>query len=467
MELPLPISSYRLASPQASSARLRNCYVEQAQTNNPKGPYLLRRAPGIRDWADAGAGPIRGAVIMDGVLYVVSGTAVYSINSQGEETLLTGSVPGGERVRMETNGSSFVIVRPFNNTAYSSDGSTVTQITDVTFAGWGAADVSFIDGYLVFRRPGTAQFFNSGLNALTFSGLDIATAEGAPDNLVGLIVDHRELFLPGETTCEIWYNAANPTGSPFSRSPSGLIEIGCGAGASVGKQDNSVLFLANDKTVRRLNGVVPTRISQHGIEGVIQRLGVISDAFALTYSQEGHLFYALTFPNAGRTIVYDAATREWHERDSLGYGRWRPNVIINAYGYQLAGDSESGKIGILDPDTHEEWGEPQRVEFTFQSVYADGGRASHRRFELSVNSGHGLLVGQGSDPLATLKMSDDGGETFRAMPLKSLGLRGKYSSRVVWWRLGSSRDRVYKVEITDPIPLFVINAKIEGTALRL
>jgi hypothetical protein len=369
---------------------------------------------------------------------------------------------------MATNGTNFVIVRPENGFGYyNSASTTISQIVDSTFTGWGAADVDYLDGYFVFRRPDSQQFFNSGLNALTFNALDIATAEGAPDNLKGLIVDHRELFLPGERSSELWYNATLSPGSPFSRSPNGLIELGLGASYSLGKQDNSVMYLASDLTFRRLQGITPQRVSNHGIEGVTQRLSLTSDCFALSYSQEGHLFVAFTFPFAGRTLVYDATTTEWHERESLGYGRWRPNVLIEAYGKTLACDSESGKVGILDPDTHEEWGEPQRVSFTFASVYAEGNRASHRRFELGVNTGYGLLAGQGSDPLATLYLSDDGGETFRAMPTRSLGLRGKYQSRVVWWRLGSSRDRVYRVDITDPIPVFVVNAALEGQGMRL
>lgn len=461
MQLPLPVTTYRLSSPKASSARLRNCYAEPAPKDSPKGRAILRRSPGIKSWVTLNAdGPVRGACVMAGVLYALAGSTVYSVSSQGVATALTGTVPGSERVRMSTNGTDLVIVRPFDGTAYETQGSTVAQIDDSTFTGWTAADVDFLDGYLVFRRPSTAQFFNSGLTATTFNALDIATAEARPDDLVGLIVDHRELFLLGEESCEIWYNAGNATGSPFSRNPSGLLEIGCAASYSPGRFDNSVGWLANDRTVRKLNQTNPQKISHFGVDAAIQRMATVDDAFALTYSQEGHIFYALTFPMAGRTFVYDASTGEWHERESLGYGRWRPNCIVQAYGKQIVGDSETGKLGILDPDTHEEWSEPQRVAWTYQPVYSEHNRASHIRFELVLNTGHGLTTGQGSDPLATLKVSDDSGETFRTLPTQSLGKIGEYQHRAQWWRLGSSRDRVYQVEITDPVPLFVVDTQL-------
>src|SRR5690606_8211370 len=147
--------------------------------------------------------------------------------------------------------------------------------------------------------------------------------------------------------------------------------------------------------------------------------------------------------------------------DTLGLNRWRPNCMVEAYGLQLVGDSTSNTIGVLDPEVFAELSDDQRVEFDFQSVYQDNRRLSHRKFALIVNQGHGLLAGQGAEPLVTLKISDDGGETFRTLPTPSLGLRGKYKSRSVWHNLGSSRDRVYRVQFTDPCPLMVIEAQLE------
>lgn len=468
MQLPLPVSSYKLPSPAASSERLINCYAEPAPKGSPKGRVILRRAPGIRSWIDIGNdGPIRGMTVMDGVLYALSGSDLYSIASNGTKTQVTGSVSGSERVRIANNGSSLVIVRPFDNSGYSSAGSTVAAIDDSTFTGWGAADVDIIDGYFVFRRPDSNQFFNSGLNAVTFNALDFASADGSPDNLVGLIVDHREIFLVGSATSELWYDAARTTGSPFARSPNGFMEIGCGASYSLGKQAGSVFWLANDKTFRGLQGANAEKVSQFGIDAMVERLSKTDDCFALPYTLEGHRQIAFTFPFAGRTVVYDADVGEWHDRESLGYGRWRANCIVEAYGMQLVGDSESGKIGILDPDTHEEFGEPQRVEFTYAPIYAERNRFSHRRFELVLNTGHGVTTGQGQNPLATLKVSDDGGETFRTLPTRSLGEIGKYKTRAQWWNLGSARERVCKIEITDPVPLYITDTQIEADGARL
>jgi hypothetical protein len=475
MMQPLPIGSYQLPAPQASCRRLINCYAQEAPPEKFTGqPVTLVRAPGIRSFSVTTAlhdeNEVRGMIVMDGVLYVVAGDDVYSVTDQGVATVLTGdAISGNGAVRIATNGTNFVVC-PGNGDGFNCTSTTVTQITDPDFTtNGGGADPAFIDQYLVFRRPGTQQFFNSGLNAVTFSAIDITSADGAPDNLVGLIANNRELILPGEIASERWYDAANSPGSPFARSPGGFYEIGCAASNSLANQDNSVVMLANDLTFRRL-GSSWERISQHGIESIVQRMSLRSDCLALPYRQEGHHFVAFTFRNAGRTLVVDFNTGEWHERDSMvdtvGLGYWRPSCIIEAYGHQIVGDSQSGRLGILDPDTHEEWGEPQRVSWTYQPIYAERNRVSLRRFEIGVSAGQGTSTGQGVNPLATLFLSKDGGNTFTARPTRELGRLGEYRKRVCWWNNGMSREMVPRVEVTDPVRLFVIDTQVEVEGAR-
>jgi hypothetical protein len=448
---------------------LVNVFAEQAPPDQPKRqPIVLRRAPGIGEFADTGQPEVRGSIEMpDGTLFAVAGANLYSVSSGGTATALAGTpISGNGPVRVATNGTE-IVVTPGNGEGFASDGSTVSQISDPDFtADGGGADPVFLDGFLVFRRPGSARFINTGLNDLTFNALDVATVEGAPGNLVGLQVNNRELVLVKEKSSELWYNAGNSPGSPFSRSPNGFKEApGCAASLSLATQDNAPFMLASDRTFRRL-GPVWERVSQFGIEGILQRMAQISDCIALPYTQEGHLFIAFTFRNAGRTLVYDVTIREWHERESrintVSLGFWRPSCITQAYGKQIVGDGQSGKLGILDPDIHEEWGEPQVVDFTFQPVYAERNRVFHRRLELHIGAGMGLTSGQGQNPLATLFISEDGGQTWRSRDVRSLGKIGEYRKRVQWWGLGSSRDRVYRIQISDPVRVFVVDALLEA-----
>lgn len=469
--IPLPLGSYRLAAPAASCRQLVNCYAEAAPADAPRGqPAILVRAPGIAALADTGESEVRGFTKLGETLFACAGDAIYSVSSGGTATALTGTaISGNGPVRMTNNGTD-IVVAPGNGDAFSSDGSTVAQITDPDFiADGGGADPSVIDSYTVFRRPGAATFINSGLGDLTFAGLDIATAEGAPGNLVGLLPNNRELVMVKEDSSELWYNAGNATGSPFSRSPDGFKELGCAAGRSLCAQDNSAFMLATDRTVRRLSSVWQ-RVSQHGVESVIQAMGVVSDCIALPYSQTGHFFIAFTFPSAGRTFVLDLTTGEWHERESqvgsASVGSWRVQAITQAYGKQIVGDRLSGKIGYLDPDTRTEWGETQVMTWTYQPVYAEAMKASHRRLEIGLTAGQGLASGQGEDPLLTLYVSDDGGNTFRARPTRSIGAMGQYRKRVVYWNLGESSQRVYRCRVSDPVRLFTLDTQLDADGVR-
>jgi hypothetical protein len=263
----------------------------------------------------------------------------------------------------------------------------------------------------------------------------------------------------------LWYNAANSTGSPFSRSPSGFINLGTPAGESLHSQDNSPFWLANDLTFRRLTGATPERVSQHGIEAVLSAISV-PDAYAVPHFVQGHLFIAWVFPSAGRTLVFDCTTKQWHERDSLGYGAWRVTDVIQAYGNQVVLDRTSGKVGILDDNTFAEFDEPQRVLWTYQPIYAEGNLAVHNKFELIPSVGKGTALGQGQNPLATLRISDDGGNIFRTHTSLSLGEMGQYRKRLAWWKLGASKNRVYQIQVTDPVRLFAFDTQVDVVGAR-
>ena len=107
------------------------------------------------------------------------------------------------------------------------------------------------------------------------------------------------------------------------------------------------------------------------------------------------------------------------------------------------------------------------MRWTYQPVYAEGNRAVHKRLGLSMNVGNGLPTGQGSNPLATLKISDDGGNVFRTHTTQELGRQGKYQTSVDWWKLGQSNNRVYSIDVTDPVALFTFDTQLEVEGGRL
>lgn len=453
------VQSYQAESLPLSAQRLVNLYAEAAPPD-AKSNVVLLGSPGLKSFATAGPGPINGTHVMAGILYVVSGTGFYSVASDGTATLL-GSVDSDDRVSMDDNGVQLCIVTGTAGYIYTVAGGFV-GISDPDFTD--ADFVTYQDSYFIFHRTGTAIFFISNLNnGLAYLATDFATAEGDADTLVTVISNHREVWLFGADTIEIWYNSGKAD-FPFERLAGPFIERGCAAGHSAIRIDNTLMWLGEDRVVYRANGFNPQRVSQHAMESAIERYAVVSDAFAFTYTMSGHKVYALTFPTEKATWIYDSATGLWHERESTGLdGRWRANAYANAYGKHLVGDSVNANIGELDPDTYAEYGDVMQGIATAPPAHFDRKRVFFRRFELDVETGVGLTSGQGSDPLITLDYSDDGGRTYSARkPPRSMGKIGEYQWRLRWNRMGQSRNRIYRAIITDPVKRAIVAAHLEA-----
>ena len=449
-QISLPPHSYRLNSITANNSRLINCFAEAVPEG--KQPIRITRAPGIAAFSSPTAGVGRGSQPMAGVLYAVVGQTLYSVSSAGTATSI-GTIAGSNPCWMVDNGSQLVIGQD-GGTWYVYDG-TLTAISDADFTSRGARAAAFIDNYIAFVEPVSGRWFISDLaDAEAYDSLDFATAEGAPDRLLTLAVDHREVVLFGETSTELWYNAG-ATGFPFERSPSGFIELGALAVHGHCKADNSIFWLASDYTVRRLSGSTPQRVSQHGFEERLRGYSTVADCEAYSYTFNGHICAVFRFPTAGETWVFDITTNEWHERQTYGSGGWNISGVSDCYGKLLVQNATTGAIGSLSNTTYTEFGATQRAEWTYQNIYGENQRIPHSCLEIVCETGVGLVTGQGSDPQLTLERSDDGGRTWTTMPTRTIGAQGEYQTRVRWPRLGMPRDRVYRAAISDPIQLSV------------
>jgi hypothetical protein len=442
----LPFSSYRLES-TASSQRLVNCFAEKAP-EGAKGPLVLRKAPGIAPHVTLTGGG-RGIHTMNGVLYAIAGETLYSVTSGGVANSL-GTVPGESLVLMSNNGTQL-----YMNSGHVYEGS-VNAITDEDYTSGGAA--AFLDQYIVITEPNSGRFKSSDLgDADSYDALYFATAEGAPDPLITLAVDHRQVVLIGTESTELWDNQGG-SGFPFVRSPNGFIEIGGVALYGVTKQDQSVFWLANDRTVRRLNGNTAVRVSQHAFERRVREYGEVTDCQMFAYSLDGHLNAVVRFPGLA-TWVYDCTSGELHERQTYGYEDWDVCGFAEAYGKVFVQRASDGSVGVVTKDAWDEFGDTMVSSWTYQNV-ASPNPVTVDGLEMDVETGVGLTLGQGSDPRISLEVSYDGGRTYRQMPSRSMGLKGEYKHRVRWQRLGSGRDIVFRGSTADPVPFCMTNTTV-------
>ena len=474
MKTPFLGASYVLKSPNAAADRCINLYPE-AIPQGGKEPAVLYRCPGLESLGVIGSGPIRGLWAFGGYAYVVSGVALYQIDTNWNATFL-GGVTGGGPVSMSDNGTQLFIAANPDGFIYNANTSTFAQITDPDYPG--AVTVGYVDGYFVFNEPNSQRFWATALlDGTSVEPLDFASAEGSPDGLVSLLVDHREIWLFGTQSTEVWYDAGNAD-FPFSRIQGAYIEQGCAAAYSPAKIDNSVAWLGSDirgqGIVWRANGYTPQRISTHAVEYAISTYSDISDAIGYSYQQGGHQFYVLIFPTGNATWVYDASTNLWHERagydDVAGvFYRHRSNCQVFFNGKTVVGDYDTGNIYSMSLNVYADNTSPQKWVKAWRAL-ATGQNDLLRTFQHSLQvdgqTGTGLTSGQGSDPQVMLRWSDDGGHTWSNRHWKPVGKIGETGTRVIWRRLGSTeklRDRVYELSGTDPVPVAWTGAELTAS----
>ena len=473
MQTPILGASYVARSINAADNRMVNLFPEMTPDNGQTAAFL-NRAPGLEYLQSVGDGPIRAlwAHQTNGSdFYVVSGNEVYKMSTMTGDPVLLGTVSGTGPVSIADNGTQLFFACNPDSYIYNEVTNVFAQITDPDFPG--AVTVGYLDGYFVFNEPDSQRVWvTSLLDGLSVDPLDFASAEGSPDGLVGIIVDHREAWLFGTDSVEVWYDAGLAD-FPLTRIQGAFNEIGCVAAFSIAKLDNGLFWLGTDARgqgiVYRANGYTGQRISTHAIEYAIAQYSDISDAIAYTYQQEGHAFYVLTFPTGNATWVYDVSTQAWHERAGWLNGvftRHRSNCQCNFLGNTIVGDFENGNIYKMSLNVYSDNGDIQKWLRSWRALPTGTNnlkRTAHHSLQLNCESGVGLIDGQGSDPQAMLRWSDDGGHTWSNEHWSPMGKIGAYYQRVFWRRLGMTvklRDRVYEVSGTDPVKVAIMGAEL-------
>jgi hypothetical protein len=389
---------------------------------------------------------------MGGFLWVVSGNTLYCVTSTGVSTQITGVIGGNDQVKIIDNGTHLGIATQtcfyYANASGVFPNTTVTNIVGLTYQ----------DGYGILAEGESERFWITGLDDMTtIDGLDFSSADVFADNLKGCISDHRELWLFGESTTEIWADTGNAD-FPFGRNQSGFIEHGCMNGNTVAKLNNHVFWLGDNYAVYTNNGYQPQEISTPAIEKIIRESGFAKDAYAFTYRDEGHAFYALALMDT--TLVYDMITGLWHERQSVG-SRWVVATIENAFEKNYCGTKDSGWVYELDLNTYLEDTESISRQCVFPAItsYSQGSRMiSVHEMIVDLETGTANLLGVGSTPTAQLQWSDDYGVTWSNQLSRSIGLRGERNAIVNFSRLGAFVDRSFRLTIVEPIKLAILGA---------
>jgi len=381
-------------------------------------PSLSQRqligSDGIRGIEDSGGGSDdinRGAHVMADLPYFVQGSDFYRLDRSfvaGVETFTlvkltiipyVTTIEGTGRVSMADNGTQLMILVPGGKGYIYTVMGGLVEIVDPDFTANGNPQyVQYIDGYFACSTD-SKKWIVSGLNdGTSWDALDFGTAEADPDLIVAPIVHNNQIFMTGSETTEGFVNIGG-AGFPFQRN-NVYLDKGCYAPFSLVSTNQRFFMIGGGKNERaavwQYAGGGFSKVSTIVIDEVLNSYSdnVLEASFAISWAKRGQYYIAFVFTD--RAFIYNTTTNLWHEQrsgitidDNLEQLRWRVNSLVTAYGYTIVGDSQDGRIGILDGDTYQEYETDIIRLFTSPPIFNGTNAFRLPSIEITLESGLG------------------------------------------------------------------------------
>lgn len=202
--------------------------------------------------------------------------------------------------------------------AYAISGTTLTTVTDVDYPAETVPGVVHLDGFF-FVMKSNSKIYNSALeDPLSWGALDFISAEIEPDAGVAIAKHQNYVVALKESTTELFYNAANASGSPLARLSNAAIQIGCGSGYSVANLNGCLFFISRTRA-RGLSvhyfpaeAIQPVEIATPGIQRVLNAAD-LTTVHCFAGKIGGHSFYVVNLVTEGITLVFDLQSQVWSQ----------------------------------------------------------------------------------------------------------------------------------------------------------
>lgn len=446
---------YNLPTAALSSETAVNIYPEP-KTGSPgaeAGQMLI--TPGLLPFftpaSPASNAVVRATFIFKAKFWWLAGNTVYFMSSALVPTQ-GGTVPSAVGdAYFHTNGVDLIVADSSGWTSVDPLNGATTVLSGNEYPR--GQHQTVIDGRIVFTRPDGTFGWTRQVDVTDPDPLAFRSAEGLPDDTIGLAVLNKQLWAFGTISTEI-FDSTTDIDNPFVPAGTAFIENGCASRNTIVEVDNSLIWLTRDRygdsSVVLVRGYTPERVSNYAIDTALNNASTLSNAYADVYKENGHLFYLLTVPALETTFCYDVATGEWHRRENNDVTtglptRWPGLPIGAAFGKVFVGSYNSATL-FEQTSAYAFYGSinPILFERTWNHIEDERKRIAFDQLELVSRLG----IGDGAtfdNPPVSLSWSNDGGVTFGLPVADTLGAVGVFKRRVQWNRLGTSRSRVFRL----------------------
>jgi hypothetical protein len=459
MDLELAVEAYRQGAEGGPESICLNMYPEQIPSEDGRS-YELKQIGGLSLFVDLGAA-VRGWLaltdLFNGDIFAVAGTNVFRINSAGVATNI-GTVPATGNVTIDATRIELGICVAPN--LYTTDGATVTQVTDIDLP-TNLTSVTAINQRFLVSTSADQYHWSELLAGGTWAALDFATAEAMPDNLIRVYSDGDRVHAFGGQSTEVIGAVTNPTSSSnaFSRLGGAVIRLGLAGIHAVATdiESKAVAFVANTRVIYATNGYQAQPISTPYIDGLMRDATATQMAGIrlYAYSEGGHSFLIVNIPDVG-TFGFEKKLGKYHQRQTFGFTNWRGNMYVRAFGKHYVADEGDTKIWLLSDANLNDAGLKISREFTANAPVRSIVSLSELVLDCYTDR----------DAVVSMRYSDDG-RNYTSFVDRNITSPDSIAS-TSWRRMRGTKPprRVFHFRATDDCPLVVRGARINDGDVR-
>lgn len=335
---------------------------------------------------------------------------------------------------------------------------TLTQVTDADYPAATVPGAVYLDGYFfVMDKDGTV--YNCDLeNPDSWNALNYITAEAEWDKGVAIAKHQNYVVALKDWTCELFYDAANATGSPLSKVSNATIQIGCAQGYSAAQFHGGLIFMSKTRERGRSvhffpsNSIEPQEIASPAIQRILNAAD-LTTVRAWGGKLDGRILYVLNLVTADISLVYDFTSQTWAQWTSdnagtEGYFKYGFYATDGNRDYLL--HETSGEVFTFTPDVYQDNGADIKV--LIRSGRFDAGNMDRKTMSALT------VVGDQASTSLNVQYSDDDYQTFSAARSVSMN-----DSPARLLRLGMFRRRSFDIRHVDntPLRLMAIDAEVK------
>ena len=326
--LPLVVEPENRDDTTAKDARLVNCYTEKSKD----GTYNIYKRAGtlLKSQPSGGAASGFGVYNWKGDIYSIFGATMYKNDVAVSGTLdTTGGVYRFNQILGATNKMFFDNgVKAYN---YDPSGG-IVQVTDVNLIANRVKGSAYLDAS-TYVMNNTATIQASALNDTTsWPALNTLIAQIEPDAGVALAKQLVYVIALKQWSTEVFYDAANATGSPLGTVQGAKVNFGCVNGDSVQDIDGTLFWIATNRSaapqIMAMDNLKAEIVSTKPIDRLLDELD-FTNVFSWQFKDEGHKFYIVTIKNSNLTLAYDLTEKMWHQWTDTN-GNYFP-VVASTY----------------------------------------------------------------------------------------------------------------------------------------